>query len=110
MKLFLDQNLSHRLIKQLEAYFPDSTQVSLLGMGQSDDKTIWEYAKANGYSIVTLDADFNEYSLILDGPPLIIWLRFGNQRKRIVLEKLLQHKTLIENALATDDVWCVEIY
>jgi predicted nuclease of predicted toxin-antitoxin system len=110
MKLLLDQNLSHRLIKQLNEHFPDSNQVSLLGMGQSDDLTIWEYAKSNSYSIVTLDADFNEYSLILDGPPLIIWLRCGNQPKRIILEKLLQNKTVIESALATDDVWCIEIY
>ncbi|WP_371195946.1 DUF5615 family PIN-like protein [Glaciecola sp. SC05] len=110
MKLLLDQNLSHRLVKQLEEHFPDSNQVSLLDMGQSDDKAIWNYAKANGYSIVILDADFNEYSLILGGPPLIIWLRCGNQPKRIILEKLLQNKTVIENALATGDVWCIEIY
>lgn len=110
MKLLLDQNLSYRLIRQLDEHFPQSTQVSLLGLEQSDDKTIWEYAKANGYSIVTLDADFNEYSLILDGPPLIIWLRCGNQPKRIVLEKLLQNKTLIDSALASDDFSCIEIY
>jgi len=66
MKLLLDQNLSHRLVKQLDEHFPDSNQVSLLDLGQSDDLTIWDYAKANGYNIVTLDADFNEYSFSRD--------------------------------------------
>jgi predicted nuclease of predicted toxin-antitoxin system len=45
MILLFDQNLSHRIIKQLEKYFPNSTQVSFLNMGQSEDKAIWEFAK-----------------------------------------------------------------
>ncbi|MFT7223761.1 MAG: putative nuclease of putative toxin-antitoxin system [Cellvibrionaceae bacterium] len=60
MKLLLDQNLSHRLITSLEESYPDSTQVSLLGMGEATDKAIWEYAKFRNYAVVTLDADFHE--------------------------------------------------
>ena len=40
MKLLLDQNLSHRLVKALSEAYPDSTQVSLLGMGDATDKAI----------------------------------------------------------------------
>lgn len=42
MKLLLDQNLSHRIINSLTEAFPGSTQVSLLGMGEATDITIWE--------------------------------------------------------------------
>lgn len=37
--------ISHRLVKQLVEFYPDSNQVSLLNMGDADDITIWEYAK-----------------------------------------------------------------
>lgn len=53
MKLLLDQNLSHRIVKALSSIYPDTTQVSFIGMSQSSDLEIWEYAKANEYAIVT---------------------------------------------------------
>lgn len=110
MKLLLDQNLSYRIVQSLEAAYPDSTQVSLLGMGEATDKAIWDYAQQQGYAIVTLDADFHEYSLLLSGPPLIIWLKCGNQPKRVILDKLLNSREGIEQAQADSDIWCVEIY
>ena len=72
MKLLLDQNLSHRLLKPLTTIYPDSSQVGLLSMGDVVDKVIWEYAHDRDFSIVTLEADFHEFSLLWGGPPLII--------------------------------------
>jgi predicted nuclease of predicted toxin-antitoxin system len=63
MKLLLDQNLSHRIVTSLDETYPDSSQVSLLGMGESDDKAIWDYAKSHHYVIVTPDTDFHDYSV-----------------------------------------------
>ena len=110
MKLLLDQNLSHRIIKSLVDVYPDSTQVSLLKMDTSTDKEIWEYAKKQDYAIVTLDADFHEYSMLSSGPPLVIWLKCGNQPKHVILEKLLQNKDVIKQAHTDSEIWCVEIY
>ena len=110
MKLLLDQNLSHRLVKQLEREYPDSTQVGLLGMGQSQDRAIWEYAREEGYVSVTQDADCHEYSLLLGGPPLVIWLKCGNQPRRVMLQKLVDHRSEIESAALDPNVWCLEIY
>ena len=62
MKLLFDQNLSFRLAKKLEDYFPNSVHVRLLGMDQDDDELIWQYAKSNSYIIVTQDADFESLS------------------------------------------------
>lgn len=82
MKLLLDQNLFHRIIKDLIGEFPGSTQVSLLQMGEASDQEIWEFVRANDFAIVTLDADFHELSLMFNGPPLIVWLKCGNQPKK----------------------------
>lgn len=110
MKLLLDQNLSYRLIQPLSAVYPGSTQVGLLDMGNATDKAIWDYAKANDYIIVTLDADFHEYSLLWSGPPLIVWLKCGNQPKQVILDKLLSYQLNIEESLQDKDIWCVELY
>ena len=62
MKLLFDQNLSHRLPARLGDLFPDSAHVRAAGLEQADDRQIWEYAKANGYGIVSQDVDFAERS------------------------------------------------
>lgn len=77
MKLLLDQNLSYRIVKPLLATYPGAVHVSDVGLNEADDKAIWEYAKKEGYAIVTLDADFHEYSLLWGCPPLIVWLKFA---------------------------------
>ncbi len=60
MKLLLDENLSRRLVPFLQHDFPESNQVVLLGMEGATDKEVWQRAKAEGYVIVTRDADFQE--------------------------------------------------
>lgn len=101
MKLLLDQNLSHRLVKSLNECYPGSNQVALLNMGDADDKAIWDYAKENDYVIVTQDADFQELSMLLGGPPQIIWLTCGNQRKAVVLEKPISQRDRSRTPLKT---------
>ena len=78
MKLLFDENLSPKLVAQLVAEFPDSAHVSRVGLDQADDATVWEFAAANGLTIVTKDADFSEISLRLGAPPKVIWLRRSN--------------------------------
>jgi len=79
MKLLLfDQNISPRLVERLADIYPDSTHVSLLGMGNAMDIEIWQYAHDNDYMIVTKDADFSELGVVRGFPPKIIWIRRGN--------------------------------
>ncbi len=68
MKLLFDQNLSYRLVETVSDLYPGSAHVRLLGMERTDDTTIWRYAKDNGFTIVTLDVDFNERSLVYGYP------------------------------------------
>ena len=78
MKLLFDQNLSPRLADRLTDVYPDSTHVYLIGLDRSSDKVLWNYARDNGYVIVTKDADFNDLSVLSGFPPKVIWLRQGN--------------------------------
>ena len=89
MKLLLDQNISFRLSKSLQDIFPGTAQVRELDLENSKDIIIWQYARDNGFVIVTFDTDFYDISLIKGSPPKIIWLRTGNLTSSNV-EKLLR--------------------
>ena len=52
MKLLFDQNLSPRLPRLLADIYPESVHVREVGMRESGDSEIWEYAKANEFVIV----------------------------------------------------------
>lgn len=88
MKLLLDQNLSRRLLAELESVFPGSSHVQVLGRDTAVDEEIWSFAKAEGYVIVTKDADFVELSALRGHPPKIVWLNMGNVSNRVVSAKL----------------------
>ncbi|WP_016875795.1 DUF5615 family PIN-like protein [Chlorogloeopsis fritschii PCC 9212] len=72
MKLLFDQNLSPNLINRLHELYPDSNHVYCLGLDRLPDIEIWEYAKREGFLIVTKDADFGDLSLLRGFPPKII--------------------------------------
>ena len=109
MKLLLDENLSRRLLPFLQHDYPGSTQVALVGLESATDQAVWEYAKANGYVIVTRDADFEELTLVWGQPPQVIWIKAKNQSRTATMKMLLENKTLIEQALTLDRQACVEI-
>jgi predicted nuclease of predicted toxin-antitoxin system len=78
MKLLVDENLSPRLPSRLAGLFPASTHVRDVGLQAADDPSVWEYARLNGYLIVSKDADMHDRSLLFGNPPKVIWLRLGN--------------------------------
>lgn len=65
MKLLFDQNLSPRLVNRLTTDYPHSAHVSTLGLDQALDIDVWIYARDNGFTIVTKDADFSDMSVLL---------------------------------------------
>jgi len=76
-------------------------------LGGADDNAVWEYAKTNGFAIVSKDSDFTERSILSSNPPKIIWLRIGNC-STLEIEKLLRtaHE-LIRNFIENDDETCL---
>jgi predicted nuclease of predicted toxin-antitoxin system len=69
VRLLLDQNLSPRLLMVLGDLYPGSTHVREVGLQAADDDSVWRYAVAHGFAIVSKDADFHERSFLLGHPP-----------------------------------------
>ena len=109
MKLLLDENLSRRIVPFIQGLYPNSTQIALVGLEQSDDKTIRQYAIDNDFVIVTKDADYYDMTVLYGQPPKIIWLKTGNQSKAATIKTLQDNQQAIENALMMDDKACIEI-
>jgi len=70
---------------------------------------IWEFAKQNGYTIVTQDSDFNELNSLLGFPPKIIWIRTGNLKTQALLEILIEHYIEVQRFLEDKSFGCFEI-
>ena len=66
MKLLLDENLSDRIIPKITDLYPNSEHVKILGLTNTDDAIIWEYAKLNDFVIVSKDSDFHQRGLLYD--------------------------------------------
>ena len=78
MKLLFDENLSPKLPRLVAATFPGSLHVRDLGLMGCADEEIWNYASANGFTIVSKDKDFYQRALLFGAPPKFIWLCLGN--------------------------------
>ena len=110
MKLLLDQNISHKLVKQLETVFPGSHHVYLLGLHTASDEIIWQYARDNNFVIVTQDSDFNERGVVYGYPPKIVWLRTGNNSTQSIQNLLSEHYQDILLFGNDETLGCLQIY
>jgi predicted nuclease of predicted toxin-antitoxin system len=110
MKLLFDQNLSFKLCQSLSDLFPGSSQARLLGLANASDKDLWDYAGANGFVLVSLDADFAEMVGLLGSPPKIIWLRCGNQPTAVIEALLRNHADAIRAFDLDPNMACIEVY
>jgi predicted nuclease of predicted toxin-antitoxin system len=88
MKLLLDENLSAKIIPKIFDLYPDSQHIKTVGLANTDDVVIWEYAKTNGFVIVSKDSDFHQRSLLYGHPPKFIYLRIGNSPTAKIIEIL----------------------
>ena len=101
MKLLFDENLSPKLPRLLATLFPDSAHVRECGLLGLSDEEVWEYARANGFTIVSKDSDFQQRSLLYGHPPKIVWLRIGNCTRPQLVQMITTHEQAIR-ALDTD--------
>jgi predicted nuclease of predicted toxin-antitoxin system len=109
MKFLFDQNLSFKLCEDIADIFPESNHVRLLGLSETSDRALWDYARENGFTIVSQDADFAEMAALLRTPPKVIWLRVGNQSTERISSLLRHHADLIAVFEKDDEATCLEI-
>ena len=80
MRLLFDQNLSPKLVALLTDLHPGAAHVRTLGMRDTADTVIWDYARLHGFTIISKDGDFRQMSMLFGAPPKVVWLRIGNAR------------------------------
>jgi predicted nuclease of predicted toxin-antitoxin system len=110
MKLLFDQNLSFKLCARLADVFPGSNQARLVGLDHATDMDVWEYAKANGFVVVTQDADFADMATLYGPPPKVIWLRCGNKPTEFIEKLLRDHAPKAAVFEADPHASCWELY
>ncbi len=98
------------LQKKLSKDFPDSKHVFEISKERLSDLEIWRFARKNNFVIVTYDEDFYEWQLMRNYPPKIIWLRFGNAKNEVIIDKIIEHKESIEKLAKDDDLGLLEIH
>jgi predicted nuclease of predicted toxin-antitoxin system len=88
MKLLLDENLSRRLVPQPINVFPGTIHVADVDMLRTPDSEIWQYAKENGFTIITKDDDFLALAHRFGPPPKLIMMDMGNGSNAMLAERL----------------------
>jgi len=110
MKLLFDQNISFRIMRLLHHNFADSRHLRSVGLNDCDDPVIWKFAKDNGFTIVTFDADFADIASRKGFPPKVIRLRTGNLSTAEIAERLLYNFSNITAFIYHSEKCCLEIY
>ena len=100
MKTLIDQNLSFRLVDVLVRRFPGSCHVRDVGLAGQDDERIWQFARDEGFVIVTKDNDFLARALVRGHPPQVIQVCLGNVSTRRIAEVLQSRADEIERFAA----------
>jgi len=104
VKFLLDFNLSPKLVAMISDLFPQAAHVFTVGMiGETPDPVIWEYAKQNGYSVLSADGDFLELSDRLGAPPKLVYLAKMAYRTREAAELIRRNAVRIAEFSKSDD-------
>lgn len=102
MKLLRDENLSPRLVARLIDLFGEIMHVRGVDLRRAGDRTIWDWAKEHGYSVVTTDADFVALSHRLGSPPKVIHIEQCDFPYRVI-EDLLRRNAVRITEFAKDE-------
>ena len=92
MKLLFDENLSPNLPRLVETVFPGSEHVREIGLKGHTDEEVWNYARLNGFTIISKDKDFYQRALLYGSPPKLVWLRLGNCTRDELLALIQRHQ------------------
>lgn len=110
MKLLFDQNLSPRLVHRLSDICAGSAHVSTLGLDRATDREVWEYARDNGFIIVSRDTDFSEMSVVQGYPPKVVCIRRGNCSTGAIEDLLRRDVELLAELEQNHDLGILLLY
>ena len=111
MKILLDANISWKLVNVLMPIFGDCNHVDSIGLAiPVKDGLIWNYAKENGYIIITKDNDFLDLLDLKGFPPKVVLIKTGNNSSKILADLLIDAKSKIEDLEISNEYGLLEIY
>ena len=85
MKFIIDAQLPPALARYLAAKGENAMHVLDIGMMESSDSEIWDFALKEEMVIITKDEDFQMRASVTQHCPGIIWVRIGNCSKKTLL-------------------------
>lgn len=98
IRFLIDENLPATLAARLPVPCMHATDLG----DQPTDTFLWEYARSEGWSLLTKDTDFFDRLTLHGPPPKVVWLRTGNLRRTALEETIAaqmpQILTLLEDA------------
>lgn len=89
MRLIVDANLLPALARALTAQGHQAEHVMDVGLRESEDDPIWDYALQHQAVIITKDEDFPKLLARPEPTPVVVWLRVGNCRNPVLLSWFL---------------------
>lgn len=108
MKLLVDNQLPEALAAFFSANGIECRHVRRLGLGSASDMEIWNFARTDGFCIVTMDEDFQHFAARYGAPPQVVWVRLGNVRKPALLDAfsavLPELRVALENGLPVIEI------
>lgn len=84
MRFLVDAQLPPALASWLGEKGFSATAARELGLRDSDDGSIWNFARTGGWTVVTKDEDFISRCFTSADAPGVVWLRIGNCTNRVL--------------------------
>ena len=86
MKFLVDHQLPPALAEFLGGLGHESRHVREIGLKSDDDLTIWKFAVANDFALISKDQDFFDLASRPNEKGRLIWVRLGNCRNQPLLQ------------------------
>lgn len=88
MRFLVDAQLPRSLAELLHQHGHEAAHVFDTLPSNARDPIIWPFALKEGYTLVTKDEDFAEWSRLRQPAPPVVWLRIGNVKRAALRAKL----------------------
>jgi predicted nuclease of predicted toxin-antitoxin system len=101
IKIVLDMNLSPDFVKVFQLGGWETVHWSQVGVGNAKDRVIMEWARANGYVVVSHDLDFGDILAVTNADaPSVVQVRtqdlLGESLATTILAALHQYQEILE--------------
>jgi len=84
MRFLVDAQLPPALARWLGEHGHAAAPVREVGLRESDDGSIWNFATAGDWVVITKDEDFVARCIGAPSAPAVVWLRIGNCTNRVL--------------------------